>query len=61
MSAGDILKGISEIAKFIDESEDRTWRLMKKGLIPAYQHTKKAPWRMSKSSYRDWLARKGAA
>lgn len=51
-----VLKGIKEIAEFIGESEDATWRLLKGGHLPAFRHHPKAPWRMRESDYLAYLA-----
>jgi len=52
-----LYKGISAIARRIDESEDRTWRLLRDGVIPGFQHTERGPWRMREGDYQDYLAR----
>lgn len=56
-AASRILRGIKEIAAFIGESEDRTWRLLREGRLPAYQYGHKGPWRMRVSAYEDFVAR----
>lgn len=59
MSAADprILHGIKEIATYIGESEDRTWRLLHDGRLPGYQYGHKGPWRMRVSAYEDLVAK----
>ena len=58
MTDSDILKGIKEIAEFIGESEDATWRLLKADKLPAYRFKQRGNWRMKKSAYDNFLAAK---
>lgn len=44
-------KGTHEIATRIGETDDFTWRLLRRGILPAFQYTPHGPWRMRESAY----------
>jgi hypothetical protein len=53
--AADTLAGISEIARFIGESEARTRHLLAAGQLPGFKQVGR--WRMRKSTYLTHLER----
>jgi hypothetical protein len=57
--AADTLAGVSEIARFIGESEARTRHLLAMKQLPAFKQIGR--WRMRKSAYLAHLARTEAA
>jgi hypothetical protein len=52
---GDLLKGVPQIAEFIDESERRTYYLLERGYLPAGKMG--ATWIASKQALRAHFSR----